>query len=225
MIFKRRNRPPVFNRVREFLYPRKGFWRGFHYVGKRMKRLPDSPHRIALGFACGAFASFTPLFTLHFILAAFCAWVLRGNVVASLFGTIIGNPLTFPAIATSALWVGRTLIGRVGDGSDFEAIMDAFGDGFTALWHSFLSLFGSAEADMDGVHHFLDAIFLPYALGGTILGLVAGFVSYWLFGPLVTAYQERRQRRFEQRLAELEKAAEHEQAAYAIRDGKGGDNA
>lgn len=225
MIFRRRERPAVINRIREFVYPRKGFWRGFSYVGKRMKRLPDSPHRIALGFACGAFASFSPFFTLHFILSALLAWILRGNIVAALFGTVVGNPLTFPAIATSCLWLGRLLLGRGGEGSDFESIMEAFGRGFTAIWHSFLSLFGGAEADLAGMGHFLDVIFLPYALGGAILGLVAGFVTYWVFGPLVTAYQTRRQRRFEQRMAELDKAAAREQEAYAMHDGRGGDNA
>ena len=58
--------------------------------------------------------------------------------------------------------------------------MAAFGDGFTALWHSVKSLFGSAEADLDGLGHFLDALFLPYALGGAILGLIAAFVTYWV---------------------------------------------
>ena len=60
MIFKRRDKAPVGERLREVLYPRKGFWRGMEYVRKRLHRLPDSPHRIALGFACGAFVSFMP---------------------------------------------------------------------------------------------------------------------------------------------------------------------
>ena len=30
--------------------------------GHRVRRLPDTPHRIALGFACGVFVSFTPFF-------------------------------------------------------------------------------------------------------------------------------------------------------------------
>jgi len=225
MIFKRRDRRPVIDRLRELFYPRKGFWRGFTYVGQRMKRLPDSPHRIALGFACGAFASFSPFFTLHFILAALCAWIIRGNMVAALFGTIIGNPLSFPAIATSSVWIGQTILGRASDGGTFEEIMAAFGDGFTALWNSVKSVVGAGEADLVGLGRFLDALFLPYAIGGAILGLIAAFVTYWVLGPLVTAYQERRQRRFDRRVAEMKRAAEHEQAAYAAQDGKGGDNA
>ncbi|MEM9735433.1 MAG: DUF2062 domain-containing protein, partial [Pseudomonadota bacterium] len=100
MILKRREKLPFWTRVREIVAPRKGLWRGVDYIGKRMRRLPDSPHRIALGFACGAMASFSPFFGFHFFYAAGLAWLVRGNMVASLFGTIVGNPFTFPLIST-----------------------------------------------------------------------------------------------------------------------------
>jgi uncharacterized protein (DUF2062 family) len=125
MIFKRRDKPPFWGRLREVLYPRKGFWRGMDYVRRRLHRLPDSPHRIALGFACGAFISFTPFFTLHFFLAAGMAWAFRANILASIFGTAVGNPLTFPFIATGSLWLGRYLLGRGGTQSNFEAVTHA----------------------------------------------------------------------------------------------------
>src|SRR5699024_6471352 len=110
MIFKRRERPSTGQRLREAVAPRKGWWRGLDYINKRMRRLPDSPHRIALGFACGAFASFTPLFGLHFILAATLALVMRANILAALFGTVVGNPLSFPLISASALYTGRWIM-------------------------------------------------------------------------------------------------------------------
>ena len=112
MIFKRREKPSLLYRIREFFAPRKGFWRGMDYIGKRMRRLPDSPHRIALGFACGAVASFTPFFGFHFFVAAGIAWVLRANIVASLFGTIVGNPLTFPFISGMSRSLSTTSTSR-----------------------------------------------------------------------------------------------------------------
>jgi len=225
MIFKRRERPKPLNRMREFLYPRKGFWRGFGYIGKRMRRLPDTPHRIALGFACGAFASFSPFFTLHFFLAAFCAWILRGNVIAALFGTIVGNPLSFPAIAASALWLGRLVLGRKDDGSDFDAVMKAFGEGATAVWVSTRSLFGAGQADVAGMALFFDQVFLPYLIGGAMMGLPAAFASYWVVGSVTDAYQKRRQRKFDELAAERRRLAFREQEAYAIHDGREGDDA
>lgn len=225
MIFKRRDRPPFWNRAREMVYPRKGVWRGAHYIGKRMRRLPDSPHRIALGFACGAFASFTPFFTLHFFLAAGLAWMLRANVLASLFGTIVGNPFTFPLISTTALWIGRSVLGRGEDGSDFEAVMDAFGDGFTSIWSTIRSWFGHGESMLGGILVFLDEVFLPYLIGGIVPGLICAIVCYWTLGPAIAAYQERRRKKLEAAQAARRRAIDAELDAYAIHDSREGDNA
>jgi uncharacterized protein (DUF2062 family) len=76
MVFRRRDRPSFLDRAREFFYPRRGWGRAIEYVSHRVRRIPDTPHRIALGFACGVFASFSPLFGLHFLYAAGLAWAL-----------------------------------------------------------------------------------------------------------------------------------------------------
>lgn len=227
MIFKRRKRPSLSYRAREFFAPRKGFWRGIDYIGKRMRRLPDSPHRIALGFACGAFVSFSPFFGLHFFAAAGCAWLLRGNILASLFGTIVGNPITFPFISATSLWLGRRIMG--GDdsaGSDFDAITNAFGDAFTSIWTTMKSWFGYDTPSMlDGVTTFAYDVFLPYLVGGILPGLVCATVCYFTLGSIVDAYQRRRR----SKLAEIQKKQQvlidQEMSAYASNDGREGDNA
>ncbi len=224
MIFRRRERPSIFSRLRESLMPRKGMWRGVDYIGKRMRRLPDSPHRIALGFAIGAFVSFSPLFGLHFLLAALAAWALRANVLAGIFGTIVGNPLTFPVISVTSLWLGRWMLGRTHGGSEFEQVSHAFAEGLNAIWGTVKSWFGYGPSMLDGLLLFLDNIFLPYLIGGIIPGLVCAAVCYWLLGPIVAAYQERRRRRLEKRADERRQAAESEQMAYARHDDMEGDN-
>ncbi len=224
MIFRRRDQPGFLSRLRETLAPRKGMWRGVDYINKRMRRLPDNPHRIALGFAIGAFVSFSPLFGLHFLLAAMIAWALRANVLASIFGTIVGNPLTFPLISVTSLWLGRWMLGRTHGGSEFEKVSHSFAEGMNAIWGTVKSWFGYGPSMLDGLLLFLDNIFLPYLIGGIIPGLVAGAVCYWLLGPIVAAYQERRRRRLEKRADQRRKAADAEQATYAGRDGMEGDN-
>ena len=224
MIFRRRQRPSFLSRMRESLMPRKGMWRGVDYINKRMRRLPDSPHRIALGFAVGAFVSFSPLFGLHFILAALIAWALRANVLAAVFGTVVGNPLTFPFISVSSLWLGRWMLGRTSGGSEFEKVTRAFAEGLNAIWGTVKSWFGYGPSMLEGLLAFLDNIFLPYLIGGILPGLVAGAVCYWLLGPIVAAYQERRRKRLDKRADERRKAAEAEQALYARHDGMEGDN-
>lgn len=224
MIFRRRERPPLLARLRESLMPRKGMWRGMDYIHKRMRRLPDSPHRIALGFACGAFVSFTPFFGFHFLFAALLAWLLRANVLAGIFGTVVGNPLTFPLISVSSLWLGRWMLGRTHGGSEFEKVTRAFAEGFNAIWGTVKSWFGYGPSMLDGLVAFLDDIFLPYLIGGIIPGLVTAALCYWLIGPIVAAYQERRRRRLETRADERRRAAEAEQRLYASGDGMEGDN-
>ena len=64
----------------------------------RLKRLQGTPYSIATGFACGVAISFTPFIGFHMILAALTAWLIRGNIIASAIGTIVGNPWTFPFI-------------------------------------------------------------------------------------------------------------------------------
>lgn len=225
MIFKRRERPSTYDRVREALAPRKGFWRGFGYIHKRMRRLPDSPHRIALGFACGALASFSPFFGLHFVVAAGLAWLVRGNVIASLFGTIIGNPLTFPFISAASLWTGRWLLGLRGDGSSFERITHAFAEGLNAMWGTVKSWFGYGPSMLDGLRDFVTGIFLPYLVGGILPGLITAAICYWTIGPLIAAYQVRRRKKLMSIQARQRARLDEELAAYATSDADEGDNA
>lgn len=78
----------------------------------RLSRLKACPHRISLGFAAGAFASFLPLVGLHFVLAAALAFVIRGNIIASAVGTVVGNPITFPMIWFATYKVGVAFTGQ-----------------------------------------------------------------------------------------------------------------
>ncbi|MEM0922811.1 MAG: DUF2062 domain-containing protein [Pseudomonadota bacterium] len=192
MILKRRDKPSFWYRAREFVAPRKGMLRGVDYLSKRMRRLPDSPHRIALGFACGAMASFTPFFAFHFFVAAGIAWLVRGNIIASLFGTAVGNPFTFPLISTTSLYLGRWIMGRGDEGSTFDVVMDSFADAFKSTWGTMKSWFGYGPSRWDGLVQFFHDVFVPYLVGGLIPGLLAGTIFYAILLPVVSAYQNRR---------------------------------
>ena len=199
MVFKRRNRPPFFERMREFLYPRKGWRRPFEYLGHRVRRLPDTPHRIAIGVACGVFASYSPIFGFHLLLAAFFAVLVRGNVLASLLGTCFGNPLTFPFIATFSLGLGRKILGHGGREEDFNWLVGAFTDAFSGLWQATKAVFGYGSADLASLKNFWHSIFFPYLLGGLILGIASAVALYFLSRPVIAAYQSRRRSRLLQR--------------------------
>ena len=74
----------------------------------KLVRVKDSQDKLAIGFACGSMVSFTPFIGFHFFLAIIFAYILRGNIVASLIGTFIGNPFTFPFI-----WIFIYKIGNI----------------------------------------------------------------------------------------------------------------
>ncbi|MEM9724154.1 MAG: DUF2062 domain-containing protein [Pseudomonadota bacterium] len=176
MIFKRREKRGFWSIVKDLLQPRKGWRRGFQYIGRRVQRLPDSPHRIALGFACGAFASFSPFFTLHALVAVILAYAIRGNIIAGVFGTVVGNPLSFPFIAATSMGLGNWILGRLGDAE--AALSEKMT--FSYLW---------AEP-----WDFFESIFTPYLIGGLLPGLLCGAAFYFALRPVVAAFQERRRR-------------------------------
>jgi uncharacterized protein (DUF2062 family) len=203
VVFKRRDRRSIWQALAHFAWPRGGWARAFYYVRHRLHRLPDAPHRIARGIFAGVFISFTPLFGAHFLGAAALAMVLRGNVIAALLATFVGNPITFPIIAISASKLGHWMLGS--QFNEFHA--RTLGQKFMAaghdLRHNFIAMFSEEKAHWGALQQFFLDVFLPYLVGGLIPGLIAGLVAYYLSVPLITAYQNRRRIQIKARLDKL----------------------
>lgn len=178
----------------EAVYPKAGWRRVASYVGHRLRRLPDSSHKIARGIAVGVLVSFSPFFGLHFILAMLLALLLRGNVAAALLGTFFGNPLTFPFIAAGSLSLGHWILGDssyvVGDTSIFQMFRYASAD----FWFNFQAIFTPEHANWTDLKIFLSDVFLPYLVGGMGPGIISATTSYFISQPLISAYQKRRKR-------------------------------
>ena len=111
MVFKRRDPKPILRAVLEFIWPRGGWTRAFHYVKHRVRRLPDTPEKIARGVWAGVFTTFTPFYGIHFVFAALIATIMRGNILAALMATFFGNPLTYVPIGLVSLQTGHWLLG------------------------------------------------------------------------------------------------------------------
>ena len=192
-MFKRRERRSIFRFFSEVIFSLKGIGRAIEYVGIRLKRIPDTPHKISLGMSCGIFASFTPLFGLHFLIAGLLSYVLRANVLASLIGTFIGNPITFPIITVFNLKLGEWILGSseyssVDGGKIFEGFLD-----FIFLIYKNLFTEGSVgENSVPRINEFLNGVFIPYSLGGIIGGIFVAIISYFLLRPLVATYQKQK---------------------------------
>lgn len=172
MLFKRKKPLTFFTRISAYLWPRSGIGRSIEYARHRLGRLPDTPHRLAAGFACGVACSFTPLIGFHFVLSAILSFLVRGNLVASAFGTIAGNPWTFPFIWWVTYLVGSAISGMGAGMNPFSELQ-----------------FGAILSDPWGV---FGPIFAPMLLGAVPLALASWALTYFLLVRFFRFYRAKR---------------------------------
>lgn len=223
MVFKRRTKRTVLQWIGQGFWPTGGWSRAAQYINHRLRRLPDAPQRIARGIFAGIFISFTPLFGLHFFGAALLAWVMRGNILASLIATVVGNPITFPFIATLAVELGNWILGLGGEMTPLQ-IAAAFGQAGVELYANFQSIFTDQPAQWGRLHRFFDRVYLPYLVGGILPGIVAGLIGYYLSLPVLAAYQKLRKKRLTDRF-EKQRAARAAARARSEDKSASGDDA
>ncbi|OKL43673.1 DUF2062 domain-containing protein [Pseudovibrio exalbescens] len=178
MLFKRRKKPSHMERLRVAVWPRHSWVRSTKYFSKRVLRLSASPHVVALGFAAGAFASFTPCLGFHFVIAAAISFAIGGNIIASAIGTAVGNPLTFPFIWASTYKLGTWILYGTPTHTPHPKGMLAHG-----FWEQ------SLEA--------LWPLIKPMLVGSIPLGILAAFVCYIIVRISVAGYQKTRRHRLQ----------------------------
>lgn len=210
MVFRRRDRRPLWRAAFELLWPRGGWGRAAQYVRHRVRRLPDTPEKISRGIWAGVFTTFSPFYGLHFLVAAGIATVMRGNILASLMATFFGNPLTYIPIAYASLTTGHWLLGTR---LDRELLAEPrggscgigcqFGNAFSDLWHNFTAIFTHERMDWHGLADFYAEVFYPYMIGGILPGIITATIAYYLSVPVIRAYQNRRRKRLREKLAQL----------------------
>jgi len=207
LVFKRRDKRSVGKLLLDSVYPRGGWGRAAYYISHRLRRLPDTPRKIGRGIFAGVFAVFTPFYGLHFLIAALLAKAMRGNILASLLSTLVGNPLTYVPIGVASLKLGHFLLGTRFDENVDETLVAKFTGAASDLKNNFLALFTDAVPHWARLSTFYHEVFLPYMVGGILLGLVAALISYYVSVPLLSAYQNRRRGRLKKKLSELRASA------------------
>jgi uncharacterized protein (DUF2062 family) len=179
MLFKRREAESFLERMRVHMWPRRSWGRSSRYVVYRLRRLNDTPHAVALGFAVGVFSALTPFIGTHLVMAMLLAWVIGGSIVGAVLGTFFGNPLTYPLIWYATYRVGNFMLGGGAEPHEIDLSGGIFQSSLDQLW----------------------PILKPMALGSLPLGLAFASLSYVLVKPMVEAYKHRRRRELELRSA------------------------
>jgi uncharacterized protein (DUF2062 family) len=222
-LFKRRTPKTYLRIAREAFWPSGGWWRSSMYVVHRLRRLPDPAHRVARGIFAGVFISFTPLFGLHFIGAAIIAWIIRGNILAALFGTFFGNPITLPLIATVSVELGIWLLGL--PPVPLHKVISSFSHASVELWSNLTAIFTGDAANWSRLGEFFTYVFMPYLVGGIVPGIIAGIVCYYVSYWLVMSYQRGRIHRLKARFEKRRRAIEaaRAEAAHHVPQEEGAD--
>jgi uncharacterized protein len=142
--------------------------RQLRYFYLRFVRLQGSPEYLARGLASGVFSGCFPLFGLQIVIGVAVATLLRGNRIMAAASTWISNPVTYVPIFAFNYQVGQWLLGS---GST---------EGFTNL---------------DNLRGWMDMgteVSVRLMLGSTLVGLVAGVLSYYLSLPMIRRLRDRR---------------------------------
>jgi len=152
----------------------------------RLARLPGSSYSIASGFAMGAAISFTPFVGFHIVISATLSWIIRGNIVASAVGTIVGNPWTFPFIwiwlYESGHWMLGTSREEMSDIPDFYASFSMVGEALLRF-------------DLASLYDIMVPVVWPMFISGIPTAMVVWIVFYIPLAKLIAKYQRRRIRR------------------------------
>ena len=171
MLFRRRNQPKLFERLRVLVWPRRNWLRSGKYFIKRILRLSGSPYTIAAGVAAGVFTSFTPFLGFHFIIAWSIAFCIGGNLLAAAIGTGIGNPITFPFIWGATYSTGCFLTGRQMVHGHLQNLRhDLLHESFSSIWPTIKVM----------------------AIGAVPVGLLFALIFYFITQHAAIAYQHRR---------------------------------
>jgi uncharacterized protein (DUF2062 family) len=161
-----------------------GWWRLLKFYRARIVRLSSPAHSIAANLAGGAAMSFTPFFGIHVFAAMGFAWAIGAgyNIVAAMVGTFVGNPWTFPFLFYASHTVGSFILSMLGYGAS-QAIIDPdiVTENADSMWR-FLT-------------NNLQEIFVPTAIGGTLLAIISWPIYYYIFFYLVRGAQQARKAR------------------------------
>ena len=188
MLFKAREKSSFLSKFLNIIWPKQGWKRFFKYTSLRLKRLPGSPHNIALGFTFGVASALTPLFGLHFLIGIFFAWLFRASIVASLLGNLLGNPWTFPFICLVNLKIGK-LFYTTHDKVDIN--MKLLSNELYLLWNAIYKLF--IEFNYIESLSYLDQLKLipPMFVGSFFSIILIGAPCYLLSRFIITNYRKK----------------------------------
>ncbi|WP_027178675.1 DUF2062 domain-containing protein [Maridesulfovibrio bastinii] len=140
----------------------------FYYL--KVMRINATPHKIALGAACGVFGGcfpFIPGLPLQTVIAVICAFITRSSKIAAIIATWISNPLNWLFFYFIQYKIGTFLLPIT---VDFNPDQWKVSDFMAIGWKGVTILI----------------------FGGFILGIPLGIISYFAAKFFIQRYRKRK---------------------------------
>lgn len=91
-----------------------------------------------------------------------------------------------------------------------QTIFREFAHATAETWHNVMSAIGPGPTSWSGLSEFWSGIFLPYAVGGAVLGTIAATASYYLTIPLVRRHHRRKTQAMAKRIARVQASTDQD---------------
>lgn len=183
----RNSRLHALHHLQEWLWPSMGLKRFSKWATLKIIRHGKSAHALALGFAFGTFASFTPFIGFHMALTLLLCWLFRASYIAGAVGTLVGNPWTATPIWYSTYKLGHWIMGSERPRKLPESIS------WDHLWNN--------------LQFYVENYFVPMTIGGTVLGILAGMAFYYPLRFHIERWRRERHERIHAKIEQMKKAS------------------
>lgn len=138
----------------------------------QFKTLNGDPHYVAVGMAIGVFIAITPTIPFHTVLAIGLAVIFKGSKPAAIVGVWVSNPVTVVFLYVACYKAGHLF---------FPNAPDALASIQTLIHH--LESDVPFSEKMGSLNTFISTqvkTFMIMNLGGLILGIPFGVISYFI---------------------------------------------
>lgn len=165
--------------VQESIYPTMGYRALGRWLLLKIIRQTHDEHKVAMGAAIGMWVNFLPFPGMGGLIAITLAWLLRANLPAAFIAQIPSNPWTFPFLWWISYVVGLMIVPMPEGSISFGTLMKNFS------WE----YLGSNLVPL------MEGVLLPMAVGGQVLGILLGIVTYRLMYRQVGLFWDKRRAR------------------------------
>ncbi len=165
--------------IQESVYPTMGYKALGRWLFLKIIRQTHDEHKVAFGAAIGMWVNFLPIPGFGGAISIALAWLFRANIPTAVIAQFPSNPWTFPLIWWVSYMVGMLILPMPEGSISFGTLIGNFNWDFL----------------MSNIIPLLEGVLLPMVIGGQVLGIVLGIITYRVMYRQVGLFWDRRRAR------------------------------